>query len=145
MTVAGAACGFASVCDTPLLMVKSSASVREALREPLRIVDIHPHVISTDETHYPRVPIGGHQSDWSRERPVPYEKMITAMDAAGIAKSALVQASTCYGHDNSYVADAAAAHPERFTGVFSCDVLAKWNGVSLIRLIRYVGAELLIV
>ena len=24
MTVAGAACGFASVCDTPLLMVKSS-------------------------------------------------------------------------------------------------------------------------
>jgi predicted TIM-barrel fold metal-dependent hydrolase len=35
-----------------------------------------------------------------------------------------VQASTCYGHDNSYVADAVAAHPERFTGVFSVDVLA---------------------
>jgi predicted TIM-barrel fold metal-dependent hydrolase len=35
-----------------------------------------------------------------------------------------VQASTCYGHDNSYVADAIAAHPERFTGVFSADVLA---------------------
>ena len=90
----------------------------------LRIIDIHPHVISTDDTRYPRAPIGGHQSDWSRERPVPYEKMIVVMDAAGIAKSALVQASTCYGHDNSYVADAVAAHPERFTGVFSCDVLA---------------------
>jgi len=50
--------------------------------------------------------------------------MIAAMDQAGIAKSALVQASTCYGHDNSYVADAVAAHPERFTGVFSVDVLA---------------------
>jgi predicted TIM-barrel fold metal-dependent hydrolase len=89
----------------------------------LRIIDIHPHVITTDETRYPRAPIGGHQSDWSRKRPVPYEEMIAAMDAAGIVKSALVQASTCYGHDNSYVADAVAAHPERFTGVFSCDVL----------------------
>src|SRR5439155_1270513 len=59
----------------------------------MRIIDIHPHVISTDETRYPRAPIGGHQSDWSRERPVPYEKMIAAMDTAGIAKSALVQAS----------------------------------------------------
>lgn len=88
------------------------------------MIDIHPHVISTDETRYPRAPIGGHQSDWSRERPVPYEKMIAAMDAAGIGKSALVQASTCYGHDNSYVADAVSAHPERFTGVFSCDLLA---------------------
>ncbi len=35
-----------------------------------------------------------------------------------------MQASTCYGHDNSYVADAVAAHPDRFTGVFSVDVLA---------------------
>jgi predicted TIM-barrel fold metal-dependent hydrolase len=35
-----------------------------------------------------------------------------------------VQASTCYGHDNSYVADAVAAYPARFTGVFSVDVLA---------------------
>jgi len=47
------------------------------------------------------------------------QQMIAAMDAAGIGKSALVQASTCHGHDNSYVADAVAAHPERFTGVFS--------------------------
>ena len=46
------------------------------------------------------------------------------MDAAGVQKAAIVQASTCYGHDNSYVADAVAAHPKRFTGVFSVDVLA---------------------
>jgi predicted TIM-barrel fold metal-dependent hydrolase len=46
------------------------------------------------------------------------------MDKAGVAKAAIVQASTCYGHDNSYVADAVAAHPDRFTGVFSVDVLA---------------------
>src|ERR1700722_2879689 len=88
------------------------------------IIDIHPHVISTDTERYPNAPLGGHKSDWSRERPVAVEQMIAAMDQAGIAKSALVQASTCYGHDNSYIADAIAAYPNRFTGVFSADVLA---------------------
>jgi len=87
-------------------------------------IDIHPHVISTDTERYPNAPVGGHKSSWSRERPVSVEQMIAAMDQAGIAKSALVQASTCYGHDNSYIADAVAAHPNRFTGVFSVDVLA---------------------
>jgi L-fuconolactonase len=87
-------------------------------------IDIHPHVISTDETRYPRAPIGGHQSEWSHKRPVSTEQMLAAMDAAGVEKSVLVQASTCYGHDNSYVADAVAAHPDRFSGVFSADVLA---------------------
>src|SRR5580693_1656802 len=87
-------------------------------------IDIHPHVISTDTERYPNAPVGGHKSDWSRERPVSVEQMIAVMDQAGIAKSALVQASTCYGHDNSYVADAIAAHPTRFSGVFSVDVLA---------------------
>jgi L-fuconolactonase len=87
-------------------------------------IDIHPHIISTDTERYPNAPIGGHKSDWSRERPISVEQMIAAMDQAGIAKSALVQASTCYGDNNSYVADAVATHPNRFTGVFSVDVLA---------------------
>ena len=91
---------------------------------PSRTIDIHPHIIAGDEKRYPLAPLGGHQSDWSRTRPVSYEQMIAAMDEAGVDKSALVQASTCYGHDNSYVADAVAAHPDRFTGVFSVDVLA---------------------
>ena len=89
----------------------------------MKFIDIHPHVISTDEKRYPRAPIGGHQSDWSRERPISHEQMVVEQDRAGVAKAALVQASTCYGHDNSYVAEAVAAHPERFTGVFSCDIL----------------------
>ena len=50
--------------------------------------------------------------------------MIVEQDRAGVRKAALVQASTCYGHDNSYVADAVQAYPERFAGVFSCDILA---------------------
>ena len=87
-------------------------------------IDIHPHVISTDTERYPNAPVGGRKSDWSQKRPVSVEQMIAAMDQAGIAKSALVQASTCYGHDNSYIADAVADHPNRFTGVFSVDVLA---------------------
>ncbi len=91
---------------------------------PTRILDIHPHVIATDTNRYPRAPLGGKQSGWSRDRPVTYPQMVAAMDEAGVRRAALVQASTCYGHDNSYVADAVAAHPERFTGVFSVDVLA---------------------
>ncbi|MGH7033989.1 MAG: amidohydrolase family protein [Stellaceae bacterium] len=91
---------------------------------PLSPIDTHTHVISRDEARYKRAPIGGHQSDWSKERPVSVEQMIEAQDAAGVAKSVLVQASTCYGHDNSYVADAVEAHPGRFTGVCSIDVLA---------------------
>ncbi len=88
------------------------------------IIDIHPHIISPDLKRYPRAPLGGKQSDWSATRPVSLEQLIAAMDATGIAKAAIVQASTCYGHDNSYVADAVAAYPKRFTGVFSADVLA---------------------
>jgi L-fuconolactonase len=88
------------------------------------VIDIHPHIIANDTKLYPLAPLGGHQSDWSRTRPVTTEQMIAAMDTAGVAKAAIVQASTCYGHDNSYVADAVAAHPDRFTGVFSVDVLA---------------------
>jgi predicted TIM-barrel fold metal-dependent hydrolase len=88
------------------------------------IVDIHPHVIATDTGRYPLDPLGGTQSTWSRDRPTTHEMLIAAMDQAGVHKAAVVQASTAYGHDNSYVADAVAAHPKRFTGVFSVDVLA---------------------
>jgi len=87
-------------------------------------IDIHPHVISTDTRRHPLMPLGGTQSTWSRDRPTPFEMLVEAMDAAGVDKAAIVQASTAYGHDNSYVAEAIAAYPNRFTGVFSVDVLA---------------------
>jgi len=86
------------------------------------VIDVHPHVISSDLARYRREPLGGSQSDWSRERPVNAERMIAAMDEAGVSRSALVQAGTCYGYDNSYLADAVASFPERFAGVFSVDV-----------------------
>src|SRR6267378_2117828 len=83
----------------------------------MALIDIHPHVVSTDTERFPLAPIGGHQSDWSQQRPVSYEQMIEAMDGAGVAKSVVVQASSAYAFDNSYVAAAVAAFPKRFTGV----------------------------
>src|SRR5947199_4022699 len=113
------------------------------------VIDVHPHVISKDDRRYPRAPLGGKQSDWSRERPVSAQEMLAAMDDAGIERSVLVQASTCYGHDNSYVADAVAAHPKRFSGVFSVDVLApdaaqrirQWKARGLIGLRVFVAGH----
>lgn len=90
----------------------------------IKVLDIHPHIITTDTKTYPRAPLGGNQSGWSQERPTTTEQLLQAMDDAGVAKAAIVQSSTCYGFDNSYVADAVAAYPTRFTGVFSVDMLA---------------------
>ena len=88
------------------------------------IIDTHCHVIATDTKKYPLKPLFGKQSDWSAEHPLDYPDMVAADKAAGVDKSVLVQASSAYAFDNSYVADSVAAHPERFTGVFSIDVVA---------------------
>jgi L-fuconolactonase len=105
----------------------------------LPIVDLHSHVIADDNHHYPLAPMGGKQSDWSKDRPVNDADMLTAMAQAGVAKSVLVQASTCYGHDNSYVQACVAAHPAIFAGVFSVDMMAD-NAVDKIR--HWMGAGL---
>jgi hypothetical protein len=46
----------------------------------MALIDIHPHVVSADTKRFPLAPIGGHQSDWSQERPESYDEMIAAMD-----------------------------------------------------------------
>src|SRR2546428_9101414 len=96
-----------------------------------RVIDIHAHVIAPDAKRYPLTPLGGHQSDWSRERPVSFERMIADMDEAGIARAALVQASTCYGYHNSYLADAVAPPPERFTGVVTDQLIPPHSPISV--------------
>lgn len=88
------------------------------------IIDIHPHIVSPDTQRYPLAPLGGTQSSWSSERPTTYEMLLQAMDEAGVAKAAIVHSSTAYGYDNSYVADAVAAVPSRFIGVYSIDAMA---------------------
>lgn len=90
----------------------------------MEIVDSHTHVISPDTVHYPLDPLGGRQSGWSQAHPVDIDGLVRALDEAGIAKAVVVQASTVYGHDNRYVAEAVRAHPDRFAGVYSIDATA---------------------
>ena len=91
------------------------------------IIDTHTHVIATDTKKYPLAPLFGKQSDWSAAHPIDYPDMVAAEKEAQVDKAVLVQASSAYAFDNSYVADSVAAHPERFTGVFSIDVVAADN------------------
>jgi len=105
----------------------------------LEVIDIHTHAMSPDLARFPLAPLGGKQSDWSRSRPTSVEQLLAAMDEAGIAKAALVHASTIYGHDNSYVAECVSRYPDRLAGVFSIDMLAadacaqfdRWTGMGL--------------
>ena len=112
------------------------------------IIDSHCHVIATDTKRYPLKPLFGKQSDWSAEHPLDYPDMVKADVEAGVDKAILVQASSAYAFDNSYVADSVAAHPEHFTGVFSVDVVAPdavqkmkhWMGKGLTQLVRVLFA-----
>ncbi|TDD84385.1 amidohydrolase [Actinomadura darangshiensis] len=87
------------------------------------VVDAHCHIISDDPAAYPRAPLGGKQSEWAASRPVTAEGMVARMDEAGIDQAVLVQATTAYGYDNSYVLDSAKRWPGRFIAVGTFDPL----------------------
>jgi L-fuconolactonase len=103
------------------------------------VTDAHVHVIGTDFDRYPADPIGGKQSTWSSEHPVDADGLVREMDAAGIEHAVAVQASTVYGHDNSYLADSVRAHADRLVGMYSIDAMASdaveriehWEGAGL--------------
>lgn len=90
-----------------------------------RVIDIHPHIISADDARYPRAPVGGEESEWAKHRPVTFEAFLEAMNDAGVDKAAIVQASTCYGFDNSYLADSIAKAPGKVTGVGTFDIVTE--------------------
>ncbi|WP_406143759.1 amidohydrolase family protein [Streptomyces sp. NBC_01012] len=90
----------------------------------MRYFDTHTHAISSDTDAYPVRPLGGRQSEWSRTRPVDVSGLIRHLDAAGIERAALVHASTMYGFDNRYAADALAEYPDRLVGVCAVDFLS---------------------
>lgn len=92
---------------------------------PASVIDIHPHIISSDHKKYPPSPLFGKQSDWSKERPVEVPDLLAAMDRAGVGKAAIVHSSTCYGYDNSYVCDAVQDYPGKLTAVGSVDLMAQ--------------------
>lgn len=88
------------------------------------IVDSHCHIISPDTVTYPLSPLGGKQSAWASTRPVSADELLKRMDDTGIAQAVLVQATTAYGYDNSYVIDSAKRWPDRFVAVGTFDPLA---------------------
>lgn len=110
--------GFVSPLSEPKAKRKNGITIMVS-----SFVDIHPHIIADDEVRYPRAPLFGVQSDWSRERPVTVDRLVAAMDEAGVDKAAVVQASTCYGFDNSYLVDSIARYSGRLTAVCTVDVL----------------------
>jgi L-fuconolactonase len=95
------------------------------------VVDAHCHIISDDLTRYPRAPIGGKQSAWAATRPVTAEGMVGRMDETGIGQAVLVQATTNYGYDNSYVLDSSRRRPDRFVAVGTVDPLRPDAAASL--------------
>ncbi|MES2944466.1 MAG: amidohydrolase family protein [Pseudomonadota bacterium] len=112
-------------------------------------IDIHPHIISDDESRYPPAPLFGKRSDWSQERPSTVESLIAAMDAAGVAKAVVVHSSTTYGFDNSYVVDGCSQYPDRLVAVGSvdmlddnvCAVIRDWTGKGLAGLRIFTGGS----
>jgi predicted TIM-barrel fold metal-dependent hydrolase len=98
----------------------------------MRVIDIHPHIISDDATRYPPAPLFGKRSDWSQERPCTVNSLIAAMDEAGVDKAAVVHSSTTYGFDNSYVVDGCNQFTDRLIAVGSVDVAAH-DAVPVIR------------
>lgn len=90
----------------------------------MRYFDTHTHAISSDADTYPPKPLGGTRSEWSQTRPVDVTGLIRSLDEAGVERAALVHASTVYGFDNRYAADALAKYPDRLVGVCAVDFLS---------------------
>ncbi|MEB8338275.1 amidohydrolase family protein [Streptomyces endophyticus] len=90
----------------------------------MRYFDTHTHAVSNDPDTYPVKPLGGTRSEWSRTRPVDITGLIRHLDTAGVERAALVHASTVYGFDNRYAADALAKFPDRLVGVCAVDFLS---------------------
>ncbi|MER5437817.1 amidohydrolase family protein [Streptomyces sp. NPDC002790] len=86
--------------------------------------DTHTHAMSADTDTYPTAPLGGTRSEWSQARPVDVSGLIRHLDDAGVERAALVHASTVYGFDNRYAADALDRHPDRLVGVCAVDFLS---------------------
>ena len=84
------------------------------------IVDTHTHVVSPDRESYPLSPrpLSG---AWYDESPCSAVELADLMTAAGVDRAVLVQAMGAYSFDNRYVADSAAARPDRFASACCVD------------------------
>ena len=96
------------------------------------IIDTHSHIIAPDRAKYPLQPYGLDQgtgddrrpASWFEDVPASAEQLLHEMDVAGVDGALLVQAMGAYSYDNAYVADSAAAYPDRFSSVVIVDMEA---------------------
>ena len=91
-------------------------------RNELKIIDTHVHIVSDDKTAHPIDALGGKPGNWISQRPYNAERLIALQDRLHIAKAVLVQPSSAYGYDNSYMAEVVDAYPGRFVAVGRVDV-----------------------
>jgi len=84
------------------------------------MIESHCHIMADDQLKYPR-DLGPNPAAWVRD--LTGEEFLKLMDGAGVDRAILVQAFGAYRYDNSYVADMAARHPDRFAAVGIVDVL----------------------
>ena len=94
------------------------------------VVDTHTHVISGDHEKYPLQVADYPGVEWVYEAPVTAEGLLAEMSVAGVDRAVLVQAQGGYGTDNSYVVDARAAYPERFSAVAIVDDPAELDALA---------------
>jgi predicted TIM-barrel fold metal-dependent hydrolase len=101
------------------------------------IVDTHAHIYSPDENRYPpiddplRVP-GGKGS---------IEDLRAESRDNGVAACCIIQTSTYYRFDNSYIADSAKAHPDWTAGVVTLSPDHPESPLMLARLVKEYGIK----
>ncbi|MBC2778921.1 amidohydrolase family protein [Parasphingopyxis marina] len=86
--------------------------------------DSHAHITSADCARYPAAGLTEPPAPETFDDPLTAERLLALMDAAGVARAMVVQKMHTYGFDNSYVVDAAAAHPKRLRAVCGVDGLS---------------------
>jgi predicted TIM-barrel fold metal-dependent hydrolase len=88
------------------------------------VIDAHTHVVSNDAQRYPMKSAFGDGATQPHVVPFPSEELLSAQQACGVEGAILVQSFAAYGYDNSYAADVADAHPDRFVFVAGIDPMA---------------------
>lgn len=100
-----------------------------------KLFDTHAHLISDDWEQYPPRPLApGLPLPQRTDYTVTAEALIDMMDHQQVATSCVVQRGHLYGHDNSYIVDAARRFPGRLLPVVIFDTQDAHTSCTLARL-----------
>jgi L-fuconolactonase len=87
----------------------------------MTLVDTHAHVISGNTQAYPVLESAKSQLTAERAAAGSVETLLSAFDGLRVSAALLVQRTQFYGHDNSYVCDAAAIQRNRLRPICALD------------------------